>query len=454
MIASTLAFVLALSPSARAYEFMGYAWAPQDMPLPWAMCDRPLDNLEEVLDYGYPSVVDYQVSMTQDSFDNWYEAECAEISDRYLGLVSECGGYTNDGVNVFYANDPTGILGAGVLAAVLPRVSAEFLREQDGIYLYRYGDTDITWNDNVNWVPSEMPREDCVEDEGIYIEHITTHEIGHMWGLAHSCEEDDACTDEALAFATMNWQTAACDQPSPPINSDDIAGINALYGPWISFATEGEKLGSVPWEVCFGLVASENTDVTSVWWLFGDGSPGTAEEGPCHTFTEEGRYTVSAAVEGDSEVCGQWSFNYSQRALITACEAPTPGLEPSTGEPYPGLFTFQQVEGLRYQMINRTRTEVYGCLDTVVWQVWSEGDLIDEISAWSPIIELPARGVYTVLLNVGGPGGMAAAELELDTRVSGGWSCALGRRTGTAAGLLAMLGALGLASSRRRRARA
>ena len=43
MIASTLAFALALSPGAGTYEFLGYAWAPEDMPLPWYMCDEPSD---------------------------------------------------------------------------------------------------------------------------------------------------------------------------------------------------------------------------------------------------------------------------------------------------------------------------------------------------------------------------------------------------------------------------
>ena len=450
MIASTLAFVLALSPGARAYEFLGYAWAPEDMPLRWYMCDEPLTNLEEVLDYGYPSVLEYQVSMTQDSFDNWYEAECAEISDEYMGLLSDCGGFTNDGANVFYANDPTGTLGAGVLAAALPRVSAEFLREQDGTYLYRYVDVDITWNDNVDWAPTEAFPDAC-EDGEFSIEAVTTHEIGHMWGMGHSCEEDDTCSDEELRYASMYWSTSSCDDAAIDLGSYDIGAITALYGPWVSFHARGERLGAVPWEVCFGLETSENTDLTSVWWFFGDGAPGTQEESPCHTFTEEGQYTVSVLVEGDSEQCGEWSYHYRQRALVTACEAPAPGLDPNTGEPYPGLFTFEHVEGLQYQMINRARTEVYGCLDTVVWQLWSDGELIDEISAWSPIIELPSKGAYTVLLNVGGPGGMAAAELELDTRDSGGCGCVSSRSSGVATGLLALLGGLGMALGRRRR---
>ena len=446
MLTTTLAFVLALSPGARAYELMGYAWDPEDLPLEWTMCDEELTQLEEVLDYGYPSVLEYQVSMTQDSFDNWYEAECAEISDQYMGLVSDCGGYTNDGINVFYANDPTDTLGAGVLAAVLPRVSSEFLWEQDGIYLYRFADVDFTWNDNVDWAPSELPRDAC--DEAYYIEHVTTHEIGHMWGMAHPCEEDDACTDEALAYATMYWQTSACHMPSQPINSDDKAGITALYGPWIAFHARGDRLGAVPWEVCFDLQVSDATDVTSVWWFFGDGSEPVTEQGPCHTFTEEGQYNVHVDVSGDSEVCGEWSFTYAQRAYITACEPPGPGLESSSGERYPGLFTYEQVEDLRYQLVNRTRTSTYGCLDTILWQIWSEGELIQEISAWSPLIELPAEGVYTVLLNVGGPGGMSAAELEIDTR-AGGCGCGGARPASGLALVASLLGVLGVASRRR-----
>jgi PKD repeat protein len=444
MTAALLAAVL-LAPQGHAYELMGYAWSAADFPLEWYMTDATEDSLENATSYGYDSVHDYQVSMVSESFANWYAAECAEISDQYMGIDPGNEGYTNDGINKYYVDDPTGTLGAGVLAAVLPRVTAEYLREQDGIYLYRFGDADVTWNDGVDWGLTEELEETCT-GESVGIEHVTTHEIGHVWGIAHSCEEDDACADEDLRYATMYWKTSACDLEQAQINDDDIQAINALYGPYATFRTDDERFGGVPLEICFDLYASENANVTSVEWNFGDGGTST-ETDPCHTYTEQGQYTVVVTINGTNESCGDWSFDYNQRAYVVACEVPSPGLNPETGEAYGGLFTYEHLEGLQYQLVNRTDTSTYGCLDTILWQVYDGDTVIDEISAWSPIIELPDEGVYKVLLNIGGPGGMGAAEIEIDTSEHAATGC---NAAPVALGLMGLLGSLGIAVTRRR----
>ena len=445
MTAALLAAVL-LAPHAQAYELLGYAWSAEDFPLQWYMTDYEEDSLENATQYGYAGAGDYQQQMIAESYGNWYMAECAEISDEFAGIDPGNEGYTNDGINKFYFDDPTGTLGAGVLAAVLPRVSSEFLREQDGIYLYRFADTDVTFNDDVDWGLTEELEEVCT-GESYGIEHVCTHEIGHVWGIGHSCEEDDACADEELRYATMYWQTSACNLEQSQINEDDIDAINALYGPYATFSTDDERFGGVPLEICFDLEASENANITSVEWDFGDGGSST-EMNPCHTYTEQGQYTVVVTINGTAESCGEWSFDYNQRAYIVACELPSPGLNPETGELYGGLFTYEHVEGLQYQLVNRSDTSVYGCLDTILWQVYQGDSIINEISAWSPKIELPEEGEYRVLLNVGGPGGMTAAELTIDTAdvKTGGCSAAP-----VGLGLMGLLSALGLAVTRRRR---
>lgn len=434
------------APRAEAYELMGLAWSAEDLPLQWWMTDYEEDSLENASQYGYASVSDYQAAMMSESYTNWYAAECAEISDVYMGIDEGNEGFVNDGINKVCFDDPTGTLGAGVLAAAMPRGTSEFLREQDGIYLYRFSDVDITFNDNIDWGLTEELEEGCT-GESTGIEHVATHELGHLWGLGHSCEEDDVCTDEALRYATMYWQTSACDLGQAQINSDDIAGINALYGPFATFDTEDERFGGVPLTVCFDLYASENAEVTEVAWSFGDGQTST-ETDPCHTYEQQGQFTVVVTITGTAETCGEWSFDYRERAYVVACAEPGPGIDPETGGAYGGLFTYEHVEGLQYQLVNRTDTSVYGCLDTVVWQVYSGEELIDEISAWSPKIELPEEGTYRVLLNVGGPGGMAAAEIEIDTTADKDGGC---NAAPVGFGLLGLLSSLGLVLGRRRR---
>ncbi|MFH1463692.1 MAG: PKD domain-containing protein [Pseudomonadota bacterium] len=434
-----------LAPRAEAYELMGYAWSAEDFPLQWYMTDYEEDSLENATQYGYDSVSDYQIAMTAESYANWYEADCAEISDAFAGIDEGNEGYTNDGINKYYFDDPTSTLGAGVLAAALSRVTSEFLREQDGMYLYRFGDVDIAFNDNINWGLTEELEEGCT-GESFGIEHVQTHEIGHQWGMGHSCEEDDVCTDEAKRYATMYWQTGACDLGQAQINSDDIAGINALYGPYATFSTDDERFGGIPMEVCFDLYASENAEITDVLWSFGDGDTSTELE-PCHTYENQGQFSVVVTINGTSEACDDWSFDYRERSYVVACAEPGPGIDPETGDAFGGLFTYQHVEGLEYQLVNRADTSVYGCLDTVLWQIYQGETLVDELSAWSPKVILPDEGTYRVLLNVGGPGGMAAAELEIDTTADKDGGC---NSAPVGLGLLGLLSSLGLAISRRR----
>ena len=55
---------------------------------------------------------------------------------------------------------------------------------------------------------------------GVYLHDLATHEFGHMLGLQHSSDPS----------ATMAFGYATCSTTPRTLESDDIAGIQALYG--------------------------------------------------------------------------------------------------------------------------------------------------------------------------------------------------------------------------------
>ena len=60
----------------------------------------------------------------------------------------------------------------------------------------------------------------CTASNGVYLEDVLTHELGHALGLNHSTAAD----------ATMYPSTSYCSQAMRTLASDDIAGVQALYG--------------------------------------------------------------------------------------------------------------------------------------------------------------------------------------------------------------------------------
>jgi uncharacterized protein (TIGR03382 family) len=105
----------------------------------------------------------------------------------------------------------------------------------------------------------------------------------------------------------------------------------------------------------------------------------------------------------------------------------------------------------------------YGCVDTIRWEVY-EGSKVDAaklidftgdgkgdyIGAFAPIIRFPSAGTYTVLMNVGGPGGLSAGSLTIDVVEVGEGSGGVGCGTSTPMTAAAALAA-GLFARRRRR---
>jgi MYXO-CTERM domain-containing protein len=272
--------------------------------------------------------------------------------------------------------------------------------------------------------------------------------------MGHSCEEDELRGDPDLHLATMYWSAGTCSTWQVDINDDDIEGLTALYGPYATFESDDTVRGGVPLDVSFNLVTND-AEVTEAVWNFGDGTTSTELE-PTHTYTEAGQFTVSVTIGGNTKECGDWSYTETRRAYVVACGEPVPGLD-SEGETFDSLFTIEHYDGLVYQLINQTDTSVYGCIESINWKVMKGDEVLSESSAWAPKVEFPSEGKYTILLEIGGPGGVVTEELDVTAEDKVGeefkkGACATAPGAdGSTLGALALSAlAFGLAARRRR----
>ncbi|MEC8380629.1 MAG: PKD domain-containing protein [Myxococcota bacterium] len=432
--------LLLFTASGLAWKHSGWVWNRDVLPLKWYISDYRTPSLDE----------DYQLQLIFDSYDNWIvDAPCAQLSHSFEGVREghhATGRDNSDAKNTFYWDDPNDEQGSGILGVTytLPSGQAAFAR--DGIiYVYAF-DSDIVFSKDIFWVPSDDVNNGC---SGTPVEAVATHEIGHQWGLGHSCEENEVsaglCEDVDIREANMFWAAPGCPDfnPNNPFTSDDIEAMTSLYGPYATFDATTETYGGVPLEVCFSL--SSTSALSNVNWLYGDGQGDniditTPEDYEiCHTYEEKGQYTVNVTISGNSEDCGDWEYTDRERAMVVVCEPP------EKAEGFDGMFTAEHHDGLIYQMINQADISVYGCIDQIQWDVFQGEELIQSVSAWSPKIEFPKEGKYRVVLNLGGPGGITAEELSIDVVNKPAEGCsALGMKgTSTALTVLALFG-LGL----------
>ncbi len=84
-----------------------------------------------------------------------------------------------------------------------------------GLDVVEITDSDVFFNLRYDFTTAREP-DGCSGE--IYLEAVTTHEIGHLIGLGHSGNS------AALMYASVSY----CNNKA--IHSDDEAGLNALYG--------------------------------------------------------------------------------------------------------------------------------------------------------------------------------------------------------------------------------
>ena len=235
--------ILLLANSALAWNHTQWLWERDDLPLQWYMSQHIEDSLPE----------GYQLEMMQQSYDNWtIEAPCAQLSNDYQGILKSDGPSSGDLFNVTYFDDPSDVNGDGALGVTYTQRGGELAFSRNGLNYYYAIDSDIVFSKDVDWGTTEDIENGVCNGE-YAVEGTATHEIGHLWGMAHSCEEEDVsageCDGQELYDAVMFWTGGPCEVGDADLNDDDIEGITALYGPYATFEATTETRGGVPLEV-------------------------------------------------------------------------------------------------------------------------------------------------------------------------------------------------------------
>lgn len=372
------------------------------------------------------------------AFDQWETATCSQIRFAYDDFgTTDNYNYNNDDITHITADDPSGTLDTGTLAATVTWHEADF-QSYNGINFRKITNMDVIFNDQVSW-----SRHETLAPGKYDIEAVALHEFGHGIGYAHSCESGETCNDPDLKVAIMYWSIGP-NNPNKNIPlTDDLAMHSVVYGPnLLSSITANVSKGALPLAVQFALnTFSDATNLTALW-TFGDGETETITAStaagltsPSHNYTEAGQYDVSVGLQGATASCQGGTFEHEaiKTDFITACEAPTAD------------FTYT-VDGLTVQFLGDAgEGSQIGCVDKVTWDF---GDGSDLLHTSSPEHTYSKEGSYTVTFFAEGTAGTSETASGKVTVDEGGCLCTVspGRRSKSPVpavwGLLALVSGL------------
>jgi hypothetical protein len=447
LLALTALAAVALPSTAMAWEHTGWAWNPLEMPLTYIVGNDTVfeDSIDATVD-GEP----YEVWVAKESYSGWQDATCAEFTHEFIGTTTEnYDARTWDGQTHITYDDPGDAEAAGVLAVTFTfpgsLEAGEFAFNKNGNAYYWAEDSDIVFNNDVDFgTDTDIDAGLCLGESSM--EAVLTHEVGHLLGMAHSCEDGDVCSDSLLREATMYWSAGPCDTNGSTISQDDIDGLTALYGPFATFECSHEldpespdtiAQGNVPFDLKCAIVTDASEEISGASWIFGDG--GTSDElNPKHTYDVPGNYSIEACFDGVRDTCGEWEYCYRKIGYVRACGVPEPE------------FTIEHVDGLTYALRNESDVSVYGCIYEIQWDVFQGDTIISSLNAWEPQITFPSEGDFKIVLNLGGPAGTGAAALTVTAEdyAGEGYGC---NAVGGAVGGLGWLVGVGLVVARARR---
>jgi hypothetical protein len=151
-------------------------------------------------------------------------------------------------------------------------------------------DADIVFHDNHTWF---APNTVC--SGGYYISNTGAHEFGHVLGLLHSEYGD----------ATMWGSTGGCDTFKETLHSDDIAGIQSIYGKSGGGAATSPLISLSPTSLSFNIISGDVPPSAKSVSLSNSGS-GTliwsalTDQSWCHVSPSSGSGNSALAVTVDS----------------------------------------------------------------------------------------------------------------------------------------------------------
>jgi len=391
-----LLLVLAWPATGRAWEHEGVVWAPADQPFAYEVSSTPVPRLGA----GVPA------QEIADSFATWTGHDCLDLQAPVGSTTSDDTGIKVDGRNVFSFEDPYDQVPGGALALTSIESGPDVGFTQDGVDYQRITEADVVFAKQVTWATDDaIDAGGCTD--AVSFRSVALREVGHLLGLADACPQGATCDDPALAEATMSWQIPACDTSKSTLAPDDLHGLAALYGPYVSTTCGPEQtvsgsqrvFGLVPFDATCSVAEADRDAVDGATWDFGDGGTDTGLE-VTHSYTTMGDYDLRVCFDAPAlQACDVFDDCPNRKAYVVACTLPDP------------VVSWDAVDGATIQLVNDTPIPADGCFDRIQWTLYDSSDtLIDVLEEWEPTYTFPGPGDYRAVLELSGTAGYTSAE--------------------------------------------